>query len=209
MVKRLVPALGNVGLLAALSAPASAAGPAGVASQGAARPAHVRLYVQNAGGNTNVIPISTATNKAGRPMPIPDGGPGQIAITPAGRPVRVARKPDGPEALAFTPDSKMLYAVNDSTVVHVDTVTGKAGKPINTGPTFVGLVFTPGGKTLRRTARRPGYPVTGGPTSTGRMSAMASRCPSAPPPTLRAGSSRSEPGLPVASPSGRGDRDFR
>jgi YVTN family beta-propeller protein len=118
-------------------------------------------------GIAGVIPISTATNRAGKAIWIRGGG-GQLAMAPngktlyvasantitpvnvatntAGKRIVVAKQPDGPEALAVTPNSKTVYAVNTVTVVPINAATDKAGRPIHTGATFVGLVFTPNGK---------------------------------------------------------------
>jgi DNA-binding beta-propeller fold protein YncE len=85
-----------------------------------------------------VIPISTATNKAGKP-------------------VEVGKGPDntfGTGAIVFTPDGKTAYVLNwAGTVIPVSTATNRAGKPIPVGrgnryfgPQFIAI--TPNGKTV-------------------------------------------------------------
>lgn len=123
------------------------------------------LYV---GCTDTVIPIDAATGRAARAIHI---GPGvdQIVITPngrtayvganntvvpiristnrAGKPIKVARRGDGPLELGITPNGKTVYSVNSVTVVPIATRTNKAGKPIYTGPNFLSMVITPDGKT--------------------------------------------------------------
>lgn len=124
------------------------------------------VYVTD--GDHRVTAIDTATDKI-RKIILVRNGPATIAMTPngktvyvttsntitpistatnrAGNPIRVARSPDGPEALAVTPNSKTVYAINTVTVVPVNTATNRASRPIDTGGTFVGMVFTPNGAT--------------------------------------------------------------
>jgi DNA-binding beta-propeller fold protein YncE len=79
-----------------------------------------------------VVPIRTATNKAGKPI--------KVGI--------------GPAQIAFTPDSKKAYVTNDgigerlgNTVTPISTATGKAGKPIKVGQFPEAIAITPNSKT--------------------------------------------------------------
>ena len=88
-------------------------------------------YVADPGMNT-VIPISTATNTAGKPIHLPRGG-------------------YGPDWIAISPDGKTAYVANDSqpgTITPISTATNQAGKPIRVGGAFPSqIAFTPNGKT--------------------------------------------------------------
>jgi DNA-binding beta-propeller fold protein YncE len=88
-----------------------------------------------------VIPISTATNAAGKPIHLPQGG-------------------YGPDWIAITPDGKTAYVLGRSTSGHtkgkvtpVNTATTTPGKPIylpwlrGKGSTGIAIAITPGGKT--------------------------------------------------------------
>src|SRR5208282_3058796 len=90
-----------------------------------------------AAGNT-VIPINTATNKAGPAI--------KVGNCPTKRP-----SPDcGLTAIAITPDGKTAYVVNETTkgtVTPIDTATNKPGTPIKVGDHPDGVVITPDGKT--------------------------------------------------------------
>ena len=124
-----------------------------------------------------LIPINTATNKAGNPVSGAGlstfASTGQIAITPdgktayvlndtgtvipvstatnrAGRPIHVGQGHlGGPRFIAITPDGKTVYVANTglNTVTPVSTATNRAGKPIPIGPVPAWIVFTPDGKT--------------------------------------------------------------
>ena len=76
---------------------------------------------------TAIIPIDTATDRPGTPIP--------------GRAV----------AFAFSPDGATLYALmtagEGSSVVPIDTATGTEGTPVPTGGYTTGMVITPDGKT--------------------------------------------------------------
>ena len=121
-------------------------------------------------GLSTVIPISTATSKAGKPIRI--RGLGAAAITPDGKtlyaapgdtiipvstatgthgqPIRLARAA-APYAIAITPDGRTAYAVGIwGTVIPISTATNTPGRTIripfragSLGP----IAFTPNGKT--------------------------------------------------------------
>ena len=88
-------------------------------------------YVADPGMNT-VIPISTATSTAGKPIHLPQGG-------------------YGPDWIAITPDGRTAYVANDSqpgTITPINTATNQAGKPIRVGGAFPSqIAITPDGKT--------------------------------------------------------------
>jgi DNA-binding beta-propeller fold protein YncE len=115
-----------------------------------------------------VIPIDTATNKAGKPIRVGSGF--QIAITPdgktayvldrndftvipvstatntAGRPIHFARSRfDGPSFIAITPDGKTVYVADTGlhAVVPVSTATNTAGRPIPVGMGPSAIAITP------------------------------------------------------------------
>ena len=116
------------------------------------------LYVTN-GGSGTVTPISTATNKAGRPIKV-GLGPDSIAISPngktayvgnvgsqtvtpiniatnrAGRAIRVAVTFGlfGCTAIVFTADGRTAYAMGaGNQVTPINTAAGRAGRPIRVG----------------------------------------------------------------------------
>ncbi len=146
-------------------------------SGGAGSPQHpspCTAYVVNSFSDS-VTPIPTATNRAGRPIPVgalpvavavtPDGSRAYVvdegtpgAITPirtasntAGRSIRVAGTP---EAIVITPDGATAYVADENgLVVPVSLATGTPGTPINTGPVNSSggpyrLAITPDGKTV-------------------------------------------------------------
>ena len=76
-------------------------------------------------GAYTVTPISTATNKPGKPIN-------------AGR---------SPGAIAITPDGKTAYVLSQRGVVPISTATNKPGKPINAGKDLDGIAITPDGRT--------------------------------------------------------------
>src|SRR5580704_14470545 len=119
-----------------------------------------------------IIPISTATDRAGKPIKVGSGD--QIAITPdgksayvlnsdagtvtpintatntAGRPIHIRRTRDfGPGFIAITPDGKTVYVANTglNTVTPISAATNTPGKPIRVGPAPVWIAITPDGKT--------------------------------------------------------------
>ncbi len=110
-------------------------------------------------GTGTVIPISTATNRAGKPIQIDhnNGSDSQIAITPDGKtayvvsgmhavmPVNTATSTAGrpihlgsgcrnqlfaEPSIAITPDGKTAYVACDGAVVPISTETGTARQPI-------------------------------------------------------------------------------
>ena len=106
------------------------------------------------------MPISTATNRAGKPIKVPDNpGSGQIAITPDGKtayllsgphtviPISTATNTPGqpiqlksgcstrlaaePDlSIAITPDGKTAYVACEGAVVPISTATNAPGRPI-------------------------------------------------------------------------------
>ena len=79
----------------------------------------------------SVIPISTATSRAGKPIRVGAGG----------------------DQIAITPDGKTAYVLTDAgTVIPISTAANTPGKPIRVGrsrdfgPTFIAI--TPNGKTV-------------------------------------------------------------
>jgi YVTN family beta-propeller protein len=126
------------------------------------------VYVVNDTFDT-VIPIATATNTPGTPIPVGDD-PYGIAVTPDGATVYVASQRSntvaaidtatntvratiavagGPSGVAITPDGKTVY-VSDfdaSTVTPIDIATNRAGTPIPVGVQPGNLAITPDGST--------------------------------------------------------------
>ncbi len=120
-----------------------------------------------------VIPISTATNRAGPPIRV--SGPWQIAITPDGTtayvanfgsdsvtPIDIATNTLGmaialpvgsdPAAIAITPDGKTAYATNgaggkgsDGSVTPINIATGVLERPIPAGGAPGAIAITPAG----------------------------------------------------------------
>jgi YVTN family beta-propeller protein len=157
-----------IGVTAAVRVFGAAPGPA--APHRSAAPTVYVAYAKG-GGETPplkpppvaIIPISTATDRAGKPIKVGSGD--QIAITPdgksayvlnsdagtvtpintatntAGRPIHIGRTRDfGPEFIAITPDGKTAYVANTglNTVTPISTATNTAGNPIKipADPTF-------------------------------------------------------------------------
>lgn len=100
-----------------------------------------------------VTPIDTATNRAGRPIPVgplPEGltfGPGgktlyvtdagDSTVTPvnvadgtAGQPISFGQGESNWNATVITPDGKTVYVLNGSQLIPIDTTAGVAGTPI-------------------------------------------------------------------------------
>ena len=95
-------------------------------------------YVLNLGqgqpGTGSVTPISTATNTAGKPIPIK-----HVAF------------PLAPNLMVITPDGKTLYAVGNTTVTPISTATNTAGTTIHVAPrlgTDSTVAITPDGRTV-------------------------------------------------------------
>jgi DNA-binding beta-propeller fold protein YncE len=116
-----------------------------------------------------VTPISTTTNTPGKPIPVRKpvtvafSGDGRTAfVTGLGMvtPVSTATNTPGrtfstgthPDLLAFAPDGRTVYVINNSgtSVTPISTRTGRAGKPIALRGIrgAAGAVITPDGKTL-------------------------------------------------------------
>jgi DNA-binding beta-propeller fold protein YncE len=115
-----------------------------------------------------VMPISTATNTPGRPIPVPgamtvvfarDGRTafviGKGTVTPIstatnapGKTISIGRRAD---LLTFAPDGKTVYVIDLApSVTPISTRTGRAGRPIplNIAGGFADMEITPDGKTL-------------------------------------------------------------
>jgi YVTN family beta-propeller protein len=111
--------------LAGTSMPSAAA-----STTPAARPAHpVTAYVANFSSGT-VTPISTAINKAGKPITV-GGNPAAIAITPDGKTAYVAL------------DNSTSRGDFPGQVIPISTVTNKAGKGITVGIDPAAIAITP------------------------------------------------------------------
>jgi YVTN family beta-propeller protein len=128
------------------------------------------VYALRLGPNRAVVPINTATNTSGTPIPIPADASG-IAVTPDNKtvyaaitdgntiiPIDVATNTPGtpipvqnrPKAMDVTPDGKTLYVASDfgGSVVPVNVATNTPGIPIPVPDTNSGFLrVTPDGKT--------------------------------------------------------------
>jgi YVTN family beta-propeller protein len=130
-------------------------------------------YVANYGANS-VMPIHTALNTVGMPIPV-GTRPQGIAITPDGKTAYVTNLGDstvtpiniatntmgtaipvgtGPEGVAVTPDGKTAYVANaGSAIVHgnsvtpISTATNVPQTPITVGNSPFAIGITPDGKT--------------------------------------------------------------
>jgi len=202
-------AAGLAGAVAALALAGTAgisANASASALAGAGPPGTPFAYVAESGSN-DVVPFDasriTPLGYPGKPIPVA-GSPSALlasannqfvyvastaGVTPIGTDYIKAGPliavPHGAAGLAITPDGKTLYvtttAVSTSvnTVVPVNTVTRKAGKPLTFGPGPGAhpspLVITPDGKTVyvasalgtvtpvRTATNTPGRPITFGP----------------------------------------------
>ena len=124
---------------------------------------------RRAAGPGTVIPISTVTNRAGKPIPV-GRNPFRIAITPDGKTVYVVNMVSGtvtpitaatntlgtpipvgrrPYAIAITPDGSTAYVANygSNTVTPITTATNRPGMPIPVGRGPSAIAITPDGKT--------------------------------------------------------------
>ena len=157
-----------------------------------------------------IVPISAATNRAGKPIAI-SGGVGDIALTPDGKTAYVANedfvstqagtvtpistatntpgKPirisGGAGIVAITPDGKTAYVAGADKIVPISTATNTPGRPIRIYGSPSDIAITPDGKTA--------YVVPNSPR------AGSSR--SIPPPTRRASRSASATPVPGRTPS--------
>jgi YVTN family beta-propeller protein len=95
------------------------------------------VSIPGAGSGDTVVPINTATNKAGAPITV-GKGPRDIAITPGGRTAYVADV-GRIKANSVIPTGR--------TVTPVNLATAKAGQPIRVGKDPVQVLITPDGKT--------------------------------------------------------------
>jgi len=156
MIKRAVAAVAGLGLAVAVGGCAQT-GP-GARSADPMAVAHLThgpftVYVLNQGSGT-VTAISTATNKAGKPIKV-GHSPCSIAISPDGSEVYVTNQMAGTvtpistrtnragqpikvgfmaSMITFTPDGKTAYVGTANTVVPFNTVTGAVGKAIRVAP---------------------------------------------------------------------------
>ena len=111
-----------------------------------------------------MVPISTATNTAGAPIPV-GGSPVAIAVTPDGRTAYVASRTPGTvtaistatnavvgalsvgallDSIAITPDGKTAYVADAAGVlIPVSTATNTAGPPIPAGNRPVAVAIAP------------------------------------------------------------------
>jgi DNA-binding beta-propeller fold protein YncE len=130
------------------------------------------LYAADLGSDT-VVPITTATGRAGRPITVPRT-PVQVAVAPDGRtafvvsdpsdglhgwvtPVRVATGTTGKPVrvslflgtLTFAPGGRTAWLpeVVNQDIVPISTATGRAGRPIRLPGYPTSIAFTPSGKT--------------------------------------------------------------
>jgi len=72
-----------------------------------------------------VVPVSTVTNKVGKP-------------------IKVGMYPD---VIAFIPDGKTAFVATESAVYPMFSATGKVGRPIRTGFSPLAIVIAPDGRT--------------------------------------------------------------
>jgi hyaluronoglucosaminidase len=121
--------------------------------------------------SNSVVPISTATNRHGRPISLavpastmvmaPDGrtlyvlgDASVIAVNvrtcSAGPPIPACPSGACGDEMALAPDGRTLYVpdFNAGTVVPLSTVTHRAGKPIRVGAFPDAVVVTPDGRTV-------------------------------------------------------------
>jgi DNA-binding beta-propeller fold protein YncE len=128
MNTRITHALGAVAAAAlSVAAPVGAAAVSASAA-GPARPVTAYIAIWGNGRGNTVIPINTATNRAGKAIKV-GSEPGNIAITPNGRTAYVASAGYPPE------------------VVPISTATNKPGKAIKVGGGATAIAITPNGKT--------------------------------------------------------------
>lgn len=122
--------------------------------------AYVVITAMVGAGSVGVVPIQTATNKPGKPIPV-GFFPRAIAITSNGKtayatsdsgltPIRTATKTPGKTIkglsgpIAITPDGSTVYVGSSShTVTPVSTATNKPGKAITVGSHPVAIAITP------------------------------------------------------------------
>jgi YVTN family beta-propeller protein len=143
-------------------APLTAGLPAPTSAKASRSPRNGKtLYVTdpgNEGAGDTVTPISTTTNKAGKPIKV-GKDPGPIAITANGKtayvanlhsgtvtPIRTATSTAGkpitvgkdPQYIAITPNGKTAYVANYywSTVTPIRIATGKTGQAIKVGSPY-------------------------------------------------------------------------
>ncbi len=136
----------------------------GSGEAGSGRP---RALVAGYRSNT-VTPISPATAKAGKAIPV-GSGPDAIALTPAGRTAYVANSGSGtvtpidtanmrpgrpirvgsdPSAIAVAPDGRTAYVVDagSNAVTPIDTATNRAQPPIRVGTSPRSIALVPHGR---------------------------------------------------------------
>ena len=86
-----------------------------------------KLYVNS--WNGKVVPVSTATNTAGKPIVLPSY---EVGIA---------------SGLAMAPDGRTVYAASGDTLTPISTATDKAGKPISFAEQVAGIVISKDGRT--------------------------------------------------------------
>jgi YVTN family beta-propeller protein len=122
-------------------------------------------------GGAYAAPVDVGTQITGTPtpIPVPEGSPADVAISPNGStayvtdgsstitPISVAGNVAGaaisvgpgtsPWGIAITPDGKSAWVTNrfDSSVSRIDLATGTAGTPIPVGSFPTGIAITPDG----------------------------------------------------------------
>ena len=142
-----------------------------------------------------VVPISTATNRPGKPIRLPYGPPsGMVMVmTPDGKTVYVTagqgsipistatNRPGKPihvdGVLTIDPDGRTAYAVDplSGTLTPVDLATGKPGQPIRLRPVLGAVVFTPDGKTAYVAGMRAVTPISTATNRPGRPIPLSGR----------------------------------
>ena len=168
--------VGLVVLVVAAGVPLAATATPPVGAAGAAAPAWT-AYVTSVDDNS-VVPISTAGNTPGTPVPV-GSGPFGVAITPDGKtayvsnsndntvtPVSIATNTPGtpipvgtyPFGVAVTPDGATAYVTNaaSNTVTPISTATNTPGTPIAVGFAPYAVAVTPDGTTAYVTDQSSG-----------------------------------------------------
>ena len=200
-------ALAIAGAAETLAAAASLVGLAGCGSTSAAAPASaaspvhpVTAYVANSGngGQGTVIPISTLSDKVGKPIRVgpalrsrspqtarpptsqltrpPRVIPIATATNTAGRAIPVGPAASGPVVHRDHPgrQDRLRRQHGPDTVVPIRTATNTARKPIPVAPDPVGIAITPDGKTAYVVNEPTGRPA-GSPRSAPSPTPLASR----------------------------------
>jgi DNA-binding beta-propeller fold protein YncE len=107
------------------------------------------------GGTDDVMPISTATNRAGKPVRV------------------VYQRGEGTDQVLAAPDGKTVYVLDTTgAVTPISAATHRPGKPVELGQELAEMAITPDGKTLYVAMFYPSGPsyVTAIATATDRIS---------------------------------------